>query len=184
MRRLALLAVLLAACTPKAAITTTGSVPTTPGASAAAGTVASSGPTGPTDLAAFPAQPGRKLTYAYKDAKDTYEDVYTFDKGYTDKMQGYMARVINGTKTNNAELVSLALYREVYFPDVIKNEGFYLDRDWSKATTSEETVTVKAGQFKATKVVLNELTYWLAKPYMVKAMGGPLKYQLELTKLE
>jgi hypothetical protein len=179
MRRVLALALLLTACTPKA----TGTLTTAGGVATPATTTAPT-TSGTLDLSKFPAQEGRKASYHYQDAQDTYEDVFTFNKAFPSEMQTYMARNINGKQVNTSQQVSLALYREMFWPDVIKDEGFLLDRDWAKVTSTEEEVTVKAGTFKATKLVLNSKTYWMAKPYMVKAVSTAPAYTLELTKLE
>jgi hypothetical protein len=184
MRRVILLSLLLVACSPKtpgAPTAVTGS----PGASAAPGTTSGSATaTGPVDLSKFPAQKDRKLSYHYEDPKDVYEDVYTVNAVFKDNLQIYVSRTDNGKQVTTADLRSLPLYQGVYFPDPINSEGFYVDRDWSKVTTSDEAVTVKAGTFQATKVVYNDTTYWFAKPYIVKATSTEKKYQLELTKIE
>lgn len=159
-----------------AASTAPGSAPTTGPA-----TGPSSGPVGPVDLSAFPLSGTgkRRLLYSWTeiDSKGTETgtdemfDITACDSSCT----AYVTR-INGTKTERQRDRAYPSYRQgVLIPSfpTFSDQTVDLEAKLKEGGSwPEETVTVKAGTFKAQKLTYGgtrSFTFWIAKPYVVKA---------------
>ena len=153
-----------------------------PGASAAPVTPASAAPAVVTDLATkFPlsATGKRRVVYAWTAVTTSATKVATdenFDITACDSScKAFVTRIANGKTEVQRDTQTLSLREGVLMPsiNVFKDQTVDLEAKLKAGGTwPEETITVKAGTFKTQKITYGgsrSFTYWIQKPYVVKA---------------